>query len=298
MTALIHTDSQGQVKESKGFRMHKMRGLIERAFTPITIMFVPHSNAKPIRLRMPSIGVLASVLFWTTGSVYVLSVAIGTAEYRNMKQKLYYYSGQFLEAKATIMTLKRAEKEFTRLFSLKSKEEVLKNLDTLDSGSIDMEDLIRQIKTTMETVGEIKDYLSQQRNLYRATPRGWPIDGRITSSYGRREHPKSGDDEFHSGIDIAIDPGMPVRTTADGIVSFSGWSGGSGNLVVVEHGFKFSTFYAHNKRVTVKVGQKVKRGDIISYTGSTGNSTGPHLHYEVWREGRPVNPGSYLEGRS
>ncbi|MDI6763489.1 MAG: M23 family metallopeptidase [Thermodesulfobacteriota bacterium] len=151
---------------------------------------------------------------------------------------------------------------------------------------------------TMETVGEMRDYLSQQRDLYRSTPRGWPVDGRITSPYGRREHPKSGDDEFHGGVDISTVPGMPVRATADGIVSFSGWSGGSGNLVVIEHGFRFSTFYAHNKMVNVKVGQKVKRGDIISYTGSTGNSTGPHLHYEVWREGHPVNPGSYLEGRS
>ena len=278
--------------------MQKIRGLLKRAFTPITIMFIPHSHARPIRFKIPSIGVFASAIFWTIGSVYVLSVAIDTLEYYRMKQKLHYYSGHFLELKSTIMTLKKAEKEFKKLFSLKSKEEVLKNLDTTDSGSIDVENLKQQIKMTVETVGEIRDYLSKQRDLYKSTPRGWPVEGRITSPHGRREHPKSGDDEFHSGVDIAADPGMPVRATADGIVSFSGWSGGSGNLVVIEHGFRFSTFYAHNKMVSVKVGQKVKRGDIICYTGSTGNSTGPHLHYEVWREGRPVNPGSYLEGRS
>lgn len=228
----------------------------------------------------------------------MLSVAIDTLEYNRMKQKVYYYSGQFLELKSTIRTLKKAENEFTKLFSLKSREEVLKNFDTTDSGSIDMEDLKQQIKMTMETVGEIRDYLSKQRDLYKSTPRGWPVDGRITSPYGRRDHPKSGDDEFHSGVDIAADLDTPVKATADGIVSFSGWSGGSGNLVVIEHGFKFSTFYAHNKTVSVKVGQKVKRGDIISYVGSTGHSTGPHVHYEVWHEGRSVNPVRYLEGKS
>jgi murein DD-endopeptidase MepM/ murein hydrolase activator NlpD len=68
--------------------------------------------------------------------------------------------------------------------------------------------------------------------------------------------------------------------------------------VVIEHGLKFSTFYAHNKMVSVKVGQEVKRGDIICYVGSTGNSTGPHVHYEVWHNGRPINPVIYLEGKS
>jgi murein DD-endopeptidase MepM/ murein hydrolase activator NlpD len=89
-----------------------------------------------------------------------------------------------------------------------------------------------------------------------------------------------------------------VRATADGIVSFSGWSGGNGNLVVLEHGFGYSTFFAHNKKVNVKVGQIIKRGDIISYIGSTGNSTGPHVHYEVWKDGKSVNPYKYLKGRS
>jgi murein DD-endopeptidase MepM/ murein hydrolase activator NlpD len=278
--------------------MRKIRGLLKRAFTPITIMFIPHSHTRPLRLKIPSIGVFAALIFMIIGSGYVLSAAIDTREYNRMKQQVYYYSGQFVELKSTIMALKKAENEFKKLFSFKSREEVLKNLDTTSSGSIDMENLKQQIKITIETVDEIRDYLSQQSDIYRSTPRGWPTSGHITSPYGRREHPTKGDHEFHSGVDIATDSGMPVRATADGIVSFSGQSGGSGNLVVIEHGLKFSTFYAHNKIVNVKVGQKVKRGDIISQAGSTGNSTGPHVHYEVWHGGHPVNPVSYLEGRS
>lgn len=278
--------------------MQKIKNIIKQAFTPITILLIPHSNARSFRLKIPSIGLFISVALCALGTSFVFSVAIDTFEYNRMKEKLNYYTGQFLELKSTILTLRKAENEFKRLFSLKSKELILENLDTSDSGSIDIENLKHSINTTMETIGEIKDYLSQQRDLYLSTPKGWPVEGHITSPFGNRDHPRSGAAEFHTGVDIAADPGRPVRATADGIVSFSGWSGGNGNLVVLEHGFKFSTFYGHNKMVTVKVGQKVKRGDIVGYIGSTGNSTGPHVHYEVWQDGRAINPNRYLEGRS
>lgn len=86
--------------------------------------------------------------------------------------------------------------------------------------------------------------------------------------------------------------------TADGVVVFSGWNGGGGNVVVVAHGHGFSTYYAHNRKNTVQVGQSVKRGDIIGYIGSTGSATGNHVHYEVWHNGKNKNPISYTEGRS
>ncbi|MBI5641379.1 MAG: M23 family metallopeptidase [Nitrospirae bacterium] len=278
--------------------MQKTKNLVKRAFTPITIMLIPHSDARSLRMKIPSIGVVASVILWAVGMMYVASVAIDAFEYRRMKEKLDYYSGQFLEMKSTMMTLKRAESQFRKIFFFNSKEKILENLDTSDNGSIDMENLKFQLNSTMETIGEIRDYLSQQKDIYLATPKGWPADGRVTSVFGGRVHPKSGVNEFHSGIDIASEPGRPVRATADGIVIFSGWSGGNGNLVAIEHGFGFSTLYAHNKMVAVKLGQKVKRGDIIGYIGSTGNSTGPHVHYEVWRSGKPVNPHTYIDGRS
>jgi len=278
--------------------MYKLKRLVKRAFTPITIMLIPHTDRKSVSIKVPSIGVLVSVILWFIGTVYVFSIAVNAFEYHRMKERLNYYSSQFIEMQSTMEGLKRAESEFRRLFAFKSKEKVLQNIDTSDTGSIDMESLKNQIKLTMETVGDIKDYLSQQRDLYVSTPKGWPSDGRITSQFGNREHPRSGALQFHTGVDIASDPGRPVRATADGIVSFAEWSGGSGNLVSIEHGFGFSTYYAHNKMLSVKVGQKVKRGDIIGYIGSTGNSTGPHVHYEVWKDGKPMNPAAYIEGRS
>jgi len=276
--------------------IHKIKVFLKKAFTPVTIMLIPHSKTRPVNFKVPFIGMFTTIVLCCFGIVYVLSIAVDTFEYYRMKDKLNYYSQQFLELNKTMTALKKAENEFKRLFSLKSREKVLENLDTSDSGSIDMENLKHQIKSTVESVGEIKDYLRTQRDIYVATPKGSPVVGMISSHYGQREHPRSGEENFHSGIDISSSPGNPVKATADGIVSFSGWSGGSGNLVVLEHGHGFSTFYAHNRSIPVKVAKKVKRGDIIGYVGSTGYSTGPHVHYEIWKDGKPIDPVNYLKG--
>ena len=278
--------------------IHKIKVLLKKAFTPITIMLIPHSKTRPLNFKIPFIGIFTSIILCCFGAVYILLIAVNTFEYYRMKDKLNYYSQQFVELHSTISALKKAESEFKRLFSLGSKEKVLENLDTSDSGSIDVENLKQQITKTIETVGDIKDYLHTQRDIYIATPKGLPVQGNISSNYGKRERPGSSEREFHSGIDISTSPGDPVRATADGIVSFSGWSGGSGNLIVLEHGYGFSTFYAHNRINNVKVGQKIRRGDIIGRVGSTGNSTGPHVHYEIWKDGNHVNPQKYTERKS
>ncbi len=155
-------------------------------------------------------------------------------------------------------------------------------------------ELKKQIEESMESVSDIRRYIGEQKDLYLATPAGWPVPGRISSGYGRREHPLSGDSKFHSGLDISVPRGTRVATTADGIVSYSGWSPGGGNTVVIEHGHGFSTAYAHNERNLVRVGQRVRRGNVIAVSGSTGTSTGPHIHYEIWKGGRHVNPETYL----
>ena len=280
------------------FDIHKLKRYVKRAFTPITIMFIPHSKTEPINFKVPFIGILTSIVLCFFGVVYIISVAVSTVEYYKMQNKLNYYSQQFSEVNTSISSLKKAETEFKRLFSLGSKEKVLENLKVPDSGSLDIENLKKQITNSIESVGEIKEYLHIHRDIYLSTPKGFPVHGNISSPFGMREHPTSGAENFHTGIDLAISSRNPVRATADGIVSFSGRNGGSGNLVVLEHGHGYTTLYAHNSSLAVKIGQKVKRGDIISYSGSTGNSTGPHVHYEIWKDGKPVNPINYLKGRA
>ena len=123
------------------------------------------------------------------------------------------------------------------------------------------------------------------------TPTGWPTDGFISSGYGLRWNGA----EFHQGIDIAAEMGTPIVATADGVVTIAGWNaGGYGNMVDIDHGSGVSTRYGHASAVVVTPGQRVRRGQIIAYVGSTGHSTGPHLHYEVRLSGQPVNPTSYL----
>ena len=123
------------------------------------------------------------------------------------------------------------------------------------------------------------------------TPTGWPTNGFISSGYGLRWNGA----EFHQGIDIAAEMGTPIVATADGVVTIAGWNaGGYGNMVDIDHGSGVSTRYGHASAVVVTPGQRVRRGQIIAYVGSTGHSTGPHLHYEVRLSGQPVNPSSYL----
>lgn len=271
------------------------RKLLRRLVTSVTIMFVPHSSRQTIRVRVPALVLLKILVLAVIGAIYVYSVTVDAIRYKETKKELDYYAGQFNELKSTISALKVAESEFGKLFSMDSKEDVLENLNFSDSGAIDMEVLRLQINKTIDNVGEIKDYLSEQRDLYMATPRGWPVNGWLSSSYGSRKHPIKGTRDFHTGVDISSNPNSEIKATADGIVSFSGWSGANGRLIAVEHGFGFRTYYAHNKKNKVKVGDVVQRGDVIAYVGSTGSSTGPHVHYEVWKNGKPVNPKTYLK---
>lgn len=126
------------------------------------------------------------------------------------------------------------------------------------------------------------------------TPSLWPASGRITSGFGWRTPPLEGGSELHQGIDIAVETNTPVVATADGEVVKSGWAGGYGNLVQINHGNGIETLYGHNSQLAVSVGQKVKKGQVISYVGSTGISTGPHVHYEVRINGTAVNPMKFL----
>ena len=117
---------------------------------------------------------------------------------------------------------------------------------------------------------------------------GWPVSGPVTSGFGLRWG------RMHEGIDIAVAEGTPVRAAGAGTVIYAGWMGGYGNLVVVDHGNGLSTAYAHNSSLGVGVGQSVTAGQVVSYSGNTGNSTGPHVHFEVRVNGSAVDPLGYL----
>ncbi|MEL6351184.1 MAG: peptidoglycan DD-metalloendopeptidase family protein [Cyanobacteria bacterium J06627_28] len=121
-----------------------------------------------------------------------------------------------------------------------------------------------------------------------------PSYGPITSNFGRRYHPVLGYSRFHAGTDFGAEHGSPIQAAETGIVIFSGWYGGYGNTVILEHGGGVTTLYAHASRLNVSEGQAVRKGDAIAAIGSTGLSTGPHLHFEVRRSGEPVDPLGFI----
>jgi murein DD-endopeptidase MepM/ murein hydrolase activator NlpD len=126
------------------------------------------------------------------------------------------------------------------------------------------------------------------------TPSIWPARGTVASGFGWRISPFGDGDELHPGIDIAYSMGAPVVATADGKVIVSGPAGGYGNLVQIDHGNGIATLYGHNSQLAVTVGQTIKKGQVIAYAGSTGKSTGPHVHYEVRVNNTPIDPMKYL----
>ena len=121
-------------------------------------------------------------------------------------------------------------------------------------------------------------------------PAGLPVTARLTSGFGMRPHPIRGGMRAHSGVDLAAPYGSPIVATGDGVIGTAGWSGGYGLLVAISHGDGVQTRYGHMSRLNVAAGQEVRRGDVIGFVGSTGQSTGPHVHYEVRVDGVATNP--------
>lgn len=141
----------------------------------------------------------------------------------------------------------------------------------------------------------LQDLLIDHKVASNQRPTGMPVNsGYISSYYGKRIDPFDGHTAFHRGIDFAAKRGTPVHTVAEGVVTFAGVRNGYGKVVEIDHGNGYATRYAHNSKILVHVGQRVRVGQEIAVVGSTGRSTGPHSHFEVWYHGRSVNPLAYV----
>ena len=196
--------------------------------------------------------------------------------------------------KASILELKKAADAKKRIVeSRKQDREVV-----LNSAVNQRDTAERAYQELMETSRRIEQLIrSQQSGNKGAESTGlliWPTEGPITSPFGWRTHPIFGTQRYHSGIDIGADYGEPVVAADGGVVIYADWMGGYGKAVIIDHGGGISTLYAHNSELVVSEGQRVRKGQQISLIGSTGYSTGPHLHFEVRQNGSPVSPMGYL----
>ena len=156
------------------------------------------------------------------------------------------------------------------------------------------EKLLHKSERLQQNLGELLEYFHDAKQVLSSTPSIRPVQAIITSDFGRRFHPIDNRYMMHKGIDFGGRTGSEIVAPADGIVIYTGWRGGYGKTVVLDHGYGIQTHYAHLSKYRVKTGQNVSRGQTIAEMGSTGHSTGPHVHYEVRRFGHPIDPAKFI----
>jgi len=288
-------------------------------------MIVPHNSAKGVvnfRLKEWLVYSIITVFFVSivlVGSsvVYSSMLARKLIHYRIMlqvneeqKQRIDYFSGEVNGLKKALKELVDRDTELRRLLGLRQKDNkninqmlvATKNnnqislLDNTTNYKIDkitnelsyLNDNIKQSRESLKTLQQTVTYL---KSRFAVTPSIWPLYGRIVSGFGYRYYPWRG---MHTGIDVTAWFGNPVRATANGVVVHSGWKGGFGKTVIVDHGYGLQTLYGHNSKLLVSVGQRVVKGQIIANVGATGFATGPHSHYEIRKNGFAVSPMRYI----
>jgi len=162
------------------------------------------------------------------------------------------------------------------------------------NGQLGIEFLKGQTAQVEDRLSNLQDVVQRRASRLRATPSVWPVKGPITSAYGARSDPFNGEEEHHLGLDISALYNAQVHAPADGKVIYAQRMAAYGNLLIVDHGNGLTTRYGHLSLFVAKVGQKVKKGDVIALVGTTGRTTAPHLHYEVRLNDRPKNPKDFL----
>lgn len=168
-----------------------------------------------------------------------------------------------------------------------------------DVSAAELKQSLKQVSAEFEASSQqlsvLESMLFEQELELKSQPTTRPSDGFVTSGFGYRMHPVLGGRAHHNGIDFDANTGDPVRSAGNGLVKYAGWKNGFGNVVEIDHQNGYVTVYAHNSAFTVKEGDVVRAGQMVAKAGSTGRSTGPHVHFEVHKDGRAVNPRAFLD---
>jgi len=232
---------------------------------------------------------------------------------RESQVQLDIFAGRVGELQAEILRLNALGGRLVEMAGLDAEEFDFENspplggpADTRATNTIDLSELLRGMTDLSDLINDRKPKLKQlermimERGLGKhAIPSGWPVrSGYITSGFGYRMHPILKKYHLHSGVDFAGKRGTPIFATADGVVISSGWESGYGRIVKIRHMDGLVTCYAHNQKNLVKKGDLVKKGQMIAKLGSSGRSTGPHVHFEVRRHGKAINPMNYVGTKS
>lgn len=272
------------------------------------IVVLAHSiHGRLQRIHIPHRYVYAALCAF--GIVFVLMCSV-VGSYARMAWKVANYNSLQHQAQ----TLRERYENLQR--KVKQTNEQLASLQTLAeevstaygvrnqlTGSSDLVEEAPLMPTVGDTLAEFNylrtTNLSRERNIFTRSdtnvlPGAWPVTGRLMAGYGVRTDPFSGEGAMHTGVDIAAPQGTPVHATADGLVIHAGWNGGYGRCVIIDHGNNYQTWYAHLSRIDVIEGQEIRQGETLGAVGTSGRSTGSHLHYEVRIGSTPVNPYRFL----
>ncbi|HEX3527780.1 MAG TPA: M23 family metallopeptidase [Thermoanaerobaculia bacterium] len=278
-----------------------------------TIIFVPHAHAKLRKWRVTNLQiglaagafvlltVLSSLLIWSHFNTPVNPVEINRLRKEN--EELRRTNAAFESNLGKLQKQLSGYEDKTRELAIVAGVESLG--DSVEAGvggpttveeasAGDLPKIQERAAKLVGALSAVEQKLDQRVHWISSTPAIAPVKGIFTSGFGTRSDPLTHGRGIHQGVDIAAAPGQPVRASADGIVMAASEQGGLGKAVFLAHGYGLSTRYGHLSAVSVRPGQKVKRGDVIGRVGSTGRSTGYHLHYEVRIDGEPVNPLAYI----
>ena len=294
-----------------------------------TVLFLP-SNPSRVKKLILSEFLIKSLAI--SAMILLLASSVIFFDYINVKKKEVDLTGLKEQTKIQNVQLQTfadkindMEVELSRLRSLDTKIRVLTNTKTEEPGvksgrislggrggpeptpplSFDREALLKDMvakldrlnieaKEQEKSLHELHASIQNRESLLAATPSLWPVRGYISSGFGDRESPFDSGNEFHEGIDISAPSGSTVAAAAEGVVTFAARNNDLGNAVTIDHGYGIVSRYGHMSEISVHIGQKVRAGQRIGAVGSTGRSTGPHLHYEVAVNGYKVNPIKYL----
>ncbi len=284
-----------------------------------TLIVVPHAKAR-FRKFQVSVRLTRWVLWAFCGLALALAgilthytwIAVEVAELRHLraenlalatKARAYEQNASQLQAKVLAL-----QNMVTKLGMMAGVEQSLpeagvggvgglSNVETtvpsLDIAS-SLRSLDDKVGTLTEKSSRLETIFESQREMLASTPSVWPVRGYLSATFGNRIDPFTGQPDFHPGLDISTPRGTKVVAPADGVVVFVGQKNGYGNAIVIDHGYGVVTRYGHLDGFEARPGQRVRRGDVIGFVGSTGRSTAPHLHYEVWVNDQARNPIQYI----
>lgn len=281
-----------------------------------TIIFVPHARAKFRKFKVSHRALFSAVSLITSSlclstffSVQYFASISRTHELSKLKREnreLQKANAEFSHSIENLRTQLHSVEDKTRKLA------IIAGVSTLDEtnqtggvGGIRQDEVnspygdeidkmsfrSRHLESDLST---LEQKFVERNQVLSSTPSIAPVRGILTDGFGGRSDPFTGEAATHNAVDISSVVGQPVRAPADGVVVKSEWANGYGNVIYLSHGYGYSTRYGHLSAYNVKPGQRVKRGDVIGFVGSTGRSTGPHLHYEVRLNDKPVNPLEFI----